>query len=83
MCPGSSKRLRSYPVAFGLQILRLVPLFCKSAQGKPVLTSNKSALAAFVEAEVLNACWYLKGSKHLKVSKRWKEAFPESLPSVF
>ena len=78
---------RSYPIAFGLKIQRCWPVFTRSAAAVRTLPAG-DALAAFAatawgdswpEAELIDACLYLRGSIHLRVSRRWRVVFPENL----
>jgi hypothetical protein len=79
--------LRSYPVPFGLRVLRCFQDFCQDVARPPVAEPEDAPQlfqAAEVgdtwpEADLLSVCVYLRGSKHLRVSERWKAAFPTSM----
>ena len=83
------KNTQSYPVAFGLHIQRCLPFLCSSGTGQPASESHQSGPDLFLshewgdlwpEAKVLDACIYMRGSIHLKVSARWKAVFPTHIP---
>ena len=79
--------LRSYPVPFGLCVLRCFPDFCRDAarphvaepEDAPQLFHSTEVGDTWPEADLISACVYLRGSKHLRVSERWKAAFPTSM----
>ena len=79
--------LRSYPVPLGLRVLRCFPDFCRDA-ARPQVAEPEDAPQLFhsielgdtwPEADLISACIYLRGSQHLRVSERWKAAFPTSM----
>lgn len=82
------KGTQSYPIAFGLRMLRLLPRLCLTAAGQPVVAAADAPSVFFEtpwgdcwpEANVLQACIYMRGSFHLRASSRWKVVFPESYP---
>jgi hypothetical protein len=83
--------LRSYPVPFGLHIQLIRPLLAQKANGCPTVDDNVNAPELFQaspwgdeweEADLLAACVWVRGSKHLEVSPRWKSVFPTGLPLI-
>ena len=79
--------LRSYPVPFGLRVQRCFPDFCRDAarpqvaepEDAPQLFHSTELGDTWPEADLISACIYLRGSQHLRVSERWKAAFPTSM----
>ena len=80
---------RSYPIAFGLRVQRILPKLLQKKSTAPRLATEPAegwnAPAMFqrlnfedswAEAELMESCIYLRGSVHLKVPARWKRAFP-------
>ena len=80
---------RSYPIAFGLRVQRILPKLLKKKSTAPRLPTEPAegwnAPAMFQrldfedsweEAKLMESCIYLRGSVHLKVPARWKKAFP-------
>ena len=80
---------RSYPIAFGLRVQRILPKLLQKKSTAPRLATEPAegwnAPAMFqrlnfedswAEAELVESCIYLRGSVHLKVPARWKRAFP-------
>ena len=86
----NSKMCRSYPVAFGLKVQRILPKLLAKCSGPSPLPSEPAnsheAPAMFQqmdfgpdtwsEAKLMECCVYMRGSKHLAVPERWKSAFP-------
>ena len=81
---------RSYPIPFGLRVLRLMRQTVGQHAGCPDDTCE-DATALFhktawndlwPEAKVLDACVYMRGCIHLEASDRWKAVFPSGLPLV-
>ena len=84
------KGTQSYPISFGLRILRFLPQLQKHGQGQPVLPAKPpggwDAPAQFEakewnpqewsEAYLVEACKYMRGSTNLRVPDRWKRVFP-------
>ena len=84
------KGTQSYPISFGLRILRFLPQLQKHGQGQPVLPAKPpggwDAPAQFEakewnpqewsEAYLVEACKYVRGSTNLRVPDRWKRVFP-------
>lgn len=80
------KSTQTYPISFGLRILRELPQLwsCPSAPPSPrfqdaALLFQAAEMTDWSEAQLLSACIYLRGNKHLKPTKRWKNAFPEAM----
>ena len=79
---------RSYPIAFGLRVQRILPNLTRSNSGRPCLTglAQWDAPLAFqrlsfqenswLEAKLMESALYLRGSLHLRVPYRWKRVFP-------
>lgn len=81
------KRTQSYPVAFGLRILRLLPHFFPADVVEMDCTSDAPSVFhvqpwgdCWPEAKVFEACVYMRGSLHLATSARWKSVFPTHHP---
>ena len=84
----NSKMHRSYPVAFGLKVQRMLPKLLAKCSGPPALPFERHVLApamfqqmdfgpdTWSEAKLMECCVYMRGSKHLVVPERWKSAFP-------
>ena len=83
------KGTQSYPISFGLRILRFLPQLQKHGQGQPVLPQDACGWDApaqfealewnpeeWSEAYILEACIYMRGSTNLRVPDRWKRVFP-------
>lgn len=81
---------RSYPIAFGLRVQRLLPRVTRGNGGPPCLPSEPmggwDAPAAFadllfsngwLEARLFEAAQYVRGSKHLNLPLRWRQVFPQ------
>ncbi len=82
--------LRSYPVAFGLHVQRILPKLIKGTSAKPQLPIEPDGgwdvpklfqtmqfnLNDWEEAKLIECCTYLRGSKALKVPEKWKRVFP-------
>lgn len=45
----------------------------------PQLFALTDVADTWPEAGLLDACMYLRGSKHLRVSSRWKTCFPTEI----
>ena len=81
------KGTQSYPIAFGLRILRYLPQLWSSASSPPSPPWQDAAslfaatpfLDTWKEAKLLDACIYLRGSQHLRPTQRWKNVFPEKI----
>ena len=85
------KKTQSYPVSFGLKVLKLLPKLKSSPVGEPVAPAVCNGPALFAqkpwgdlwsEAKVLESCIYMRGSMHLATSARWKDVFPLGMPLV-
>lgn len=87
-----SKNIRSYPIAFGLRIMRYLPKLRAGATGWPPLDEQgggQDAISMFrampmgpdnwSEASLLDVVKYLRGSIHLRLPQDWKDAFPEAI----
>lgn len=81
------KKTQSYPIAFGLKILRLLPHFFPAdvveidgAGEAPLVFHMQPWGDCWCEAKVLEACVYMRGSIHLATSARWKSVFPTHHP---
>lgn len=83
-----NKCCRSYPIPFGLYILKVTPQLVKTGTGKPSATGDgRFGLEVFKridmqdwpEADCSASCRYVRGSKGLMVPDRWKRAFPLSM----
>ena len=83
------KKTQSYPVPFGLKVLRILPRLISSPVGGPVAPAVCDGPQVFAEkqwgdlwseANVLESCIYMRGSLHLAASSRWKDVFPLGLP---
>ena len=83
------KKTQSYPVPFGLKVLRILPRLISSPVGGPVppavcdgpkVFAEKQWDDLWCEANVLESCIYMRGSLHLAASARWKDVFPLGLP---
>ena len=84
--------LRSYPVAFGLHVQRILPKLIQGTSAKPQLPIEPDGgwdvpklfqtmqfnLNDWEEAKLIECCTYLRGSKALKVPEKWKRVFPKS-----
>lgn len=87
------KKTQSYPIPFGLRILRLLPrlrqqvwsykLNDAAADDAPKRFSSTLWGDQWQEASLLEVAIYLRGSIHLRASPRWKETFPVSFPLVW
>lgn len=89
-----SKRTQSYPIPFGLRILRLLPKLLQQVWSYKLSDAAASADAPklfsstlwgdqWQEASLLEVAIYLRGSIHLRASPRWKETFPTTFPLVW
>ena len=82
--------VRSYPLPFGLRVMRLVSQTKNFQVGSPPeLTGDAPATFQALEwgdpwpeARLLEACVYLRGSVHLVTSTRWKYVFPTHIDEV-
>ena len=82
--------VRSYPLPFGLRVMRLVRQTANfQVWSPPELTGDAPATFQALEwgdrwpeAFLLDACVYLRGSIHLVASARWKNVFPTNLDDV-
>lgn len=82
---------RCYPVSFGLRILRCLPSWWSSASQPPEPPEEDpcewfarlSWGDEWSEANLLEPCIYMRGSKHLKISDRWKNSFPTDIWTEF
>ena len=82
---------RSYPVAFGLRILRYLPQLRASSMGWPPVLGNSEpdGLSLFKQMPIDSDSWsevllgdavaYIRGSIHLKLPQHWKSAFPTEI----
>ena len=81
------KGTQSYPIAFGLRILRVLPQLWSSATSPPSppwqdaasLFAASPVLDVWKEAKLLDACVYLRGNRYLRPTQRWKNAFPDKM----
>ena len=81
---------RSYPIPFGLRVQRLVAQAAGVAAGcvdpppgdAPQVFLETMWGDLWEEAKVLDVCIFLRGSKHLDTSSRWKSVFPTGVPLV-
>lgn len=83
--------IRSYPVAFGLRVLRFLPELRSGSTGCPPLpaTPEPDAPTLFMEtsmgpdnwseAKLFDAVLYVRGSIHLRCSDRWYAVLPKQL----
>lgn len=83
--------IRSYPVAFGLRILRFLPELRSGSTGCPPLpaTPEPDAPTLFMEtsmgpdnwseAKLFDAVRYVRGSIHLRCTDRWYAVLPKQL----
>ena len=83
------KKTQSYPIAFGLAVLRRLPDFVRGPAGCPEISELEDATKAFAampwgdlwrEADIISACAYIRGGKHLNTSFRWKQVYPTEYP---
>ena len=80
---------RSYPIAFGLRVLRYLQKLCAGSGGWPPVLGDAEpdGLSLFKEmpmngdnwseALLLEAVIYMRGSIHLRLPQHWKSAFPK------
>ena len=86
---------RSYPVAFGLHVQRILGKLTSSNSGPPAVpTAPEGGWNAplmflgmpmtdtWVEAHLVDCCIYVRGSKSLSAPSRWKDVFPTHLPTL-
>ena len=86
LTPVCAEKDRSYPIAFGLRVQRLLPRLCKGGSGRPILGPDLDAPRLFAqmaeedwaEADVMASVKYIRGSKTLNVPERWKSIFPNT-----
>jgi hypothetical protein len=80
-------KLRSYPIAFGLRVIRFLPKLRHGASGRPPL-AEEDAVEMFrampdddrwSEANIIEAVQYVRGSTHLRLTDRWRHVFPQEL----
>ena len=79
--------LRSYPIPFGLRVLRLFGSFTKAVPRDVFpkmleeidvpLVFGSAKWGDWSEADLMSCCLYLRGSTHLKISPRWRAVFPD------
>ena len=86
--------VRSYPVAFGLKVQRILPKLIAGTATRPQLPSmpDKGWDAPLMfqtmqfnqhgwgEAKLLQCCYYLRGSTRLNIPQKWQRAFPTHFP---
>ena len=84
---------RSYPIAFGLKVQKILPKLVSSNNGcfkvppappggwnVPLLFQRMNfGRDNWSEARLLEACRYVRGCKNLEVPHRWKRVFPQEL----
>ena len=84
---------RSYPVAFGWKVQRILPKLMSSNSGcfkvppappggwdVPLLFARMNfGRDNWSEARLLEACRYVRGCKNLEVPHKWKRVFPQEL----
>ena len=85
-----SAKTRSYPIAFGLRILRHLPKLCAGATGLPPLKRSTEQVAVdlfkalpmednWSVAKLIDAIRYLRGSIHLRLPNHWRQVFPAEI----
>ena len=83
-------KMRSYPIAFGLRILRFLPKICAGATGLPPLATSTEQVAVdmfkalptednWSGANLEDVIRYLRGSIHLRLPEYWKQVFPTEI----
>lgn len=88
--------MRTYPIAFGLRVQRLLKTFVKHRSeptklpneppegwNVPLMFQRMSFKSTnWSEARLRECCIYLRGSKGLNVPQRWKNVFPTDLEGI-